>query len=111
MSAHFSKRLMIVAAVTACAVLIVVAAAPNFIRTRTDISRNPCINILRCIDGAAQTWALDNGKTSNDTPTWDDVRPYVSKDGKIPSCPQGGNYTLGRKGTPPTCTYPGHKLP
>ena len=111
MSAHFSKRLIILAAVAACAALVVVAAAPNFIRARTDISRNPCINILRCIDGATQTWALDNGKTTNDPPIWDDIRPYVSRDGKIPSCPQGGKYILGRKGTPPTCSYPGHRLP
>ena len=111
MSVHFSKRLMIVTAVAACAVLIAVAAAPNFISARTDISRNPCINILRSIDGANQTWALDKGKTTNDTPTWDDIRPYLSRDGKIPNCPQGGIYTLGRKATPPTCSYPGHRLP
>lgn len=100
-----------VGAAAACAGLLVVVAAPNFIRARTDIARNPCINILRNIDGATQSWALDNAKSTNDAPTWDDVRAYLSRDGKIPSCPQGGKYTLGRKGTPPTCSYPGHRLP
>ena len=91
--------------------LIVVAVARNFPRARTDISRTPCIIILRWIDEATQKWGLENGKTTDDTATWDNIRPYLSRDGKIPSCPQGGKYTLGRKGTPPTCSYEGHRLP
>jgi len=111
MTQRFSKRLIIAGAVVACAVLIVAVAAPNFIRARTDTSRTPCINSLRSIDGATQQWALDTGKTTSDTPTWDDIRPYLSKDGRIPICPQGGKYTLGRRDMPPACSYPGHRLP
>jgi hypothetical protein len=110
MSAHTSRKLIIVAAVAFCAAVALVVVAPNFFRARTDMHRNPCINILRQIDGATETWALENGKTTNDSPTWEDIRPYF-RDGKIPSCPQGGKYALGRKGTPPTCTYSGHRLP
>jgi hypothetical protein len=88
MNARILQRLSIAGVVAVFAVLVVVAFAPNFIRARTDTSRNPCINSLRCIDGATQQWALDNGKTSNDTPTWDGIRPYLSKDGKIPRCRQ-----------------------
>ena len=110
MSNRRLHNLMVARPVVAFVAFIVVEAAPNFVRARTDIPRNPCINILRCIDGATQTWAFDNGKTTSDAPTWDDIRPYLSRDGEIPSCPQGGRYTLGRKGTAPTCSYPGHRL-
>ena len=114
MSRRTRQSLMVASAVVAFVAFvafIVVLAAPNFVRARTDVSRRPCIYILRCIDDATQTWALDNGKSTNDIPTWEDVRHYLSRDGKGPTCPQGGKYTLGRKGTPPTCSYPGHRLP
>jgi len=107
MSAHVSKALVVVAAVALCTAVVV----PNLRRARTDISRNPCINILRHIDGATESWALEKGKTTNDAPTWEDVGPYFSRGREIPKCPQGGKYTLGRKGTPPTCSVPGHRLP
>jgi hypothetical protein len=111
MSAQISKTVIVVGAVALCTLVAVVVVAPDFHRARTDVSRNPCINILRHIDGATETWAFENGKTSNDIPTWEDIRHYFSPDGRIPKCPQGGKYTLGRKGTPPTCSVPGHRLP
>ncbi len=73
-------------------------------------SDNACINNLRFIDGATEQWALENRKGTNDAPTWEDLRVYLSH-GQIPTCPQGGTYTLGRLGKPPTCSYPGHVLP
>ena len=110
MSNRTLQKLMVTAPVVALVAFVVLEAVPNFVRARTDVSRNPCVNILRSIDAATKAWALDNGKTTNDTPTWEDIRPYLSPDGRIPSCPQGGTYTLGRKGTPSTCSYPGHTL-
>jgi hypothetical protein len=60
-----------------------------------------CINNLRQIGGAKQQWALENHKTTNDVPLWDDVRPYL----RIGiACPQGGTYTLGRVDEPPRCS-------
>jgi hypothetical protein len=99
-------------AVGAVGLVAVVAAIvpPNLHCARTDRNSNPCINNLRRIDGATQTWALDNGKTTNDLPTWADVLPYLSRDGKMPTCPRGGRYALGRRDKPPTCSYPGHVL-
>jgi hypothetical protein len=110
MTMRLLKSLIAAGALAAVVAVIVYVVAANLVRARTDVARNPCINILRCIDGATATWALDNGKTTNDMPSWEDIRPYLSRDGRIPSCPQGGKYTLGRKGTPPTCSYPGHRL-
>jgi hypothetical protein len=38
---------------------------------------------------------LDRNKTTNDIPTWDDLKPYVGGgDGEILKCPQGGIYTI-----------------
>jgi len=71
-----------------------------------------CINNMRQIDGAKRQWMEVHHKTTNDTPTWDDIRPYLSGAGDFtPACPAGGTYTLGRVGEPPACSYPGHKLP
>jgi hypothetical protein len=91
-------------------IVVVAAVLPAFIRARTTPASNACVNNLRYIDGATQQWALENHKTTNDVPSWEDVRPYLSRDGKIPTCPHGGTYTLGRLDKPPTCSYPGHSL-
>ena len=90
---------------------------PNFIRARATRAAAPCINNLRIIDAAKNEWALEIGKTTNNAPTWDDVRPYLpdSRSHSIPVCPDGGTYTLGRVGEPPTCSLAdkewGHKMP
>ena len=105
-----SKKSII--AVGAVGLMAVVAAVvlPNLPRARTDRNSNACVNNLRWIDGATQQWAVENGKTTNDLPIWSDVRPYLSRDGKMPTCPRGGRYALGRRDKPPTCSYPGHVL-
>jgi hypothetical protein len=54
-------------------------------------------------------WAGDYNKTTNDTPTWDDLRTYFP-DGwsnSIPVCPAGGTYILGRVGELPRCSIGG----
>jgi hypothetical protein len=56
-----------------------------------------CVANLRSIDGAVQAWALENHKTTNDIPTWSDLRPYLNPQFK---CPAGGQYTLARPGGP-----------
>src|SRR2546421_13084659 len=96
-----SKKSIIIVGI-AVIVVIVLAVLPAFIRARNTRARNipasnACINNLRQIDGALQEWALENHKTTNDVVTWDDIRPYVSRDGKMPTCPQGGRYTLSER--------------
>jgi hypothetical protein len=61
---------------------------------------------LRMIADAKELWASSNQKTENDTPTWDDLRPYMR--GAKPQCPGGGVYTIGRVGEPPSCSIPEH---
>lgn len=61
-----------------------------------------CIANLWMIETAKRRWMEDYNKTVNDTPTWDDLKPYWSLDAKkwgwengIPVCPDGGTYILG----------------
>jgi len=82
-------------------------------------SLNDCLNNLREIDGAINEWAWEKNKTTNDTPTWDDLKPYLKLDakGRMLKCPQGGVYTLWKVGAIPqvTCSLsaatPPHRLP
>lgn len=113
-----SKTFIIVLAAIAAVVLAV--GIPNFIRARNTPSSAPCVNRLMQIDSAKQEWALENGKTSNDVPTWGDIYPYLSSSftnrwftNGTPVCPEGGTYTLGRVGVHPTCTIggPRHSYP
>jgi len=36
-----------------------------------------CINNLRLIEMVKQQWMIEERKTTNDVPTWDDLRPYI----------------------------------
>jgi hypothetical protein len=69
-----------------------------------------CINNLRQIDAAKHMWAIEHNKADTDTPTEDDLKPYLSN-GRIPVCPKGGTYTIGTVGEKPQCSIPGHVLP
>jgi len=116
-----SKTFIIVLAVIA--VVILAVSIPVFIRAHSIRSAAPCINRLRQIDAAKQQWAMEAHKTTNDTPTWSDLYPYIYLPyftnrwftNGVPVCPEGGTYTLGRVGVPPTCSLgdkePNHKLP
>lgn len=79
-----------------------------------------CVNNLRIIDAAKQEWGIENGKTTNDTPTWADLRPYLPNkyslsrengSNGIPVCPEGGTYIIGKFGELPRCSIGGlHSL-
>lgn len=85
-------------------------AIPNFVRARATAQNNACINNLRQIDGAKQQWALEKGKPDTAVPTAADLAPYLSHN-QMPTCPQGGVYTIGAVNKAPTCSVPGHQLP
>jgi hypothetical protein len=109
-------------------VILAAIIIPNFVKPLAHSSVNDCINNLRLIDVAKHEWALVNNKTTNDTPTWEDIKryiqdeahdkPYVKLDPKsnLPKCPSGGVYTIEKIGEPPTCSLgttvtPAHVLP
>ena len=97
-------EMMIVVAIIG---LLAVIAIPNFVRARMSSQMNACINNLRQIDGAAQTWALENNKAPGDTYTLDSLLSYMGRGlgGVLPTCPANGTYSPGATvGNPPTCS-------
>ena len=101
-------EIMIVVAIIG---LLASIAIPNFVRARTTSQQNACINNLRQIDGAVQTWALENKKAPTDTYILDTIKPYIRLDstGNIPACPGGGTYSPGNTvSNPPLCSVTGH---
>ena len=109
-------EIMIVVAIIG---LLAAIAIPNFVKARATSQANACINNLRQIDAAAQQFALENHKKTNDTINYpNDLTPYIKLNsaGNIPICPAGGDYADGSVGAIPTCSLgatvdPPHILP
>ena len=101
-------EIMIVVAIIG---LLAAIAIPNFARARTDSQTNACINNLRQIDGAKQTWALEHNLQPGATPQDGDVQPFLGRgsNGQLPFCPADStalfdnSYSLNNLQTPPTC--------
>jgi len=73
-----SKKLALTLCVSGLLIVIgFLLALPHFVRARARAPWMECINNMRIIDAAKDQWALENSKTTNDTPTWDDIRPYI----------------------------------
>jgi prepilin-type N-terminal cleavage/methylation domain-containing protein len=88
-------------------------AIPNYVKARDNSTQSACVNNLRQIDGAAQTWALENKLAANATYSLSDLTPYIKLDanGNLPGCPAGGVYTPGATlASVPTCNIPRHVL-
>ena len=109
-------EIMIVVAIIG---LLAAIAIPNFVKARATSQANACINNLRQIDGAAQQWALEKGKTTGATPSLTaDLTPYIKLNSasSIPPCPAGGTYHDASVGATPTCSLgqnvtPYHQMP
>ena len=86
------------------------ATAGNPATGRAAALQNACINNLRQIDAAKNQWALEKGKATGAAVTAADIAPYLVGR-RMPVCPGGGRYTIGKVGDKPTCSIPGHALP
>lgn len=63
---------------------------------------------LKQIDGAMQSWALENRKALTDTYSLADILPYL-KGSVLPVCPLGGKYSPAKTiADMPTCSITGH---
>ena len=101
--------------------LFALVAIPNNVDkpTTSTSHANACINNLREIDAAAQEFALEKNKTNGEAINYpNDLTPYIKldKNGKIPTCPKGGVYSIKKVGDVPTCSLsttvtPAHVLP
>jgi prepilin-type N-terminal cleavage/methylation domain-containing protein len=101
-------EIMIVVAIIG---LLAAIAVPNFVKARTTSQTDACYNNLRQIDGAAQTYALENNRQPTSAYILSDIKVYLHLDssGNLPACPAGGSYGPGLTfGEPPHCTIHGH---
>ncbi len=98
--------------------ILLVAVMAYFVKARSTSSVNACVNNLLQIDSAANQFALEH-KLTNGSPINfpNDLTPYLKlRDGKIPSCPNGGTYHISQVCETPTCSLgitvsPAHVLP
>jgi prepilin-type N-terminal cleavage/methylation domain-containing protein len=101
-------EIMIVVAIIG---LLATIAIPNFVRARLKAQQSACINNLRQIDGAKQTWALENRASQATVPTIANIQPYLGRgtQGTAPTCPAdpantfATSYSLNDLQTAPTC--------
>ena len=100
-------EIMIVVAIIG---LLAAIAIPNFIKAREASQKNACINNLRQISGAIQTWALENKKVSTDNVTAGDLYGSTLYIRETPACPASGSYTISTVETKPTCSISGHTI-
>ncbi len=106
-------EIMIVVAIIG---LLAAIAIPNFVRARTQSQKQACINNLRQVDSAVQTWALENNQNAGATVAFSNIQPYL-KNAVV--CPAGGStatfatsYTLNGVTNKPTCNIvTDHRLP
>jgi prepilin-type N-terminal cleavage/methylation domain-containing protein len=84
--------------------ILLAIAVPNFIRARESSRAKSCISNLKQIDSAKEQWAMDNKKTSADTPADADLYGADKYVKTAPACPSSGTYTIAAVGTAPTCS-------
>ena len=112
-------EIMIVVAIIG---LLAAIAIPNFVKARETARKNTCINNLRLIDGAKQTWALEANAAPTSTPTEASVAPYLGRGGTAWTtlhaagvfCPDQSavKYTMNSVATKPSCSFGNnHQLP
>ncbi len=95
-------EIMIVVAIIG---LLAAIAIPNFVRARTQSQKNACINNLRQIDGAVQTWALENKQAADASVNFANIQGYLKNE---VICPAGGtsfadSYSISTVTNKPTC--------
>ena len=95
-----SKIIALVGVVAA--LLLAAVALPAFVRARNTLASNACVMHLRQIAGAKEQWAIENHGRTNDVVSWSNIKPYLAE--RVPQCPDGGTYILGRVGELPRCS-------
>jgi prepilin-type N-terminal cleavage/methylation domain-containing protein len=95
-------EIMIVVAIIG---LLAAISIPNYVKARQNAQTSACINNLRLIEDAKNRWALETGHTTGDTVASTDMQPFLGRTSSslFPTCPLGGNYSIGNIGVNPTC--------
>lgn len=105
------KIIYLVVGIICAIVFFVYKMLPSY-DSRLLSSGGACINNLRLLDSAKEQWAMENQKSKEAIPTWEDMKVYVGRgtNGILPTCPDNGVYTLGPVNQHTTCSIPGHVL-
>ncbi len=90
--------------------IFVAMAIPNFVKAKNAALTAVCVNNLQQIDAAKQTWARENKKDESQTPTGQDLTPYLKNGFHTLICPAGGTYSINKIGEKPTCSIAEHQL-
>jgi prepilin-type N-terminal cleavage/methylation domain-containing protein len=103
-------EIAIVVAVIGVAAMV---ALPNLFSSRSTAEETVCITNLKAIMTAKEAWGFEHNKALEDTPLYEDIKPFLSKNQTESICPLGGKYTIGALNENPTCEFAaqGHKLP
>ena len=86
--------------------LVAAIAVPSFMNSRRTSHANACINNLRQIEGAKESWAATNNKDTGDSVT-NNLVDLVGSNSfmkNTPVCAAGGTYVIGVIGASPVCT-------
>jgi hypothetical protein len=88
---------------------LVSSVAPN--ETNPAVLRaKACGSSLTQIDLAKQMWQVDYNKPQDAMPTVANLNVYLPYR-KLPKCPAGGTYVIGKLSQKPTCSIAGHVMP
>jgi hypothetical protein len=92
-----------------CLMLLLLILWNAWLNAHSVRSGSRCVSYLGQIAAAKEDWARENNKTTNDTPDWNDLRPYLPPQwtNGQPLCPAGGVYTIGPIGELPICSIGG----
>jgi prepilin-type N-terminal cleavage/methylation domain-containing protein len=93
--------------------LLAAAAAPSFLKARSEGWKNICVLNLKKIAEAKSHWAVEQRKSAGDVPVESDLVGRGRYLRRMPACPSGGTYSLGAVEEKPTCQFAetqGHKL-
>ncbi len=72
-------------------------------------NRAACIKNLELIDAAKKQWAQQNASQKGDRLTSEVLASFFPNG--LPTCPDGGHYSVNRIGAPPVCSISGHAVP
>jgi hypothetical protein len=92
-------------------IVLAVSGTRWYVKARTVSAVSNCSANLRQLQGAKDSWALNNHKRDGDVPKWSDLIGPNAYIRQMPVCPQEGTYTLGPVSEPVRCSVPDHVLP
>ncbi|HVL39106.1 MAG TPA: prepilin-type N-terminal cleavage/methylation domain-containing protein [Fimbriimonadaceae bacterium] len=91
--------------------LLLMVAAPQFLRARQQAHQRSCMSNLRQINDAKDILASDTNLPDGAVIAPADIFPQYLKMPSFPTCPGGGTYTLHPIGQRATCTVTSGPFP